>query len=61
MPKYRVTFPDGTAGPAAYTAHAASKEHAEEACSGEYRYTTRGGEPGVPKTTPVYGTIPQED
>jgi hypothetical protein len=60
MPEYRVTFPRGATGPVTYTAHAASREHAEKAAAELYRYDTRGADPGAPKTTPVYGKIPEE-
>lgn len=61
MPQYRVTFPRGATGPAAYTAHAADRSRAEQAAAELYRFETRGADPGVPKTTPVYGVITQED
>jgi hypothetical protein len=57
--QYRVTFQTST-GPAAYTAHAASKIRAETAAGELYRMESHGGEITAARTVPVSYKIPEE-
>ena len=59
MPEYRVVVQTPT-GPATYTAHAATREHAEEATAELYALESRGGTVHTIRATPVARMIPEE-